>query len=144
MSSLPKNTRAEAADKKGPKLLNRKVGKPASIPEILGLNTRAQEKKPAQAAEPITGICAHCASASGCTYPKEAGRPTLFCDEFEGFAPRAAANIASIHEGRRAAPQVDSSRELAIYKGLCRTCANRDGCDFPKPEGGVWRCEEYK
>lgn len=141
MSSLPKNTKAEATDKKGPKLL-KKTQRPASIPEILGLDVR--EKNAAQVSEPIKGICAHCVNASECAYPKDAGRPTLFCDEFEGFEPRAMARVSSIHEKCKAAPQADSSKELALYKGLCRTCANNDGCDFPKPEGGVWRCEEYK
>lgn len=28
-------------------------------------------------------------------------------------------------------------------RGLCATCALRDACEFPKPPGGVWRCEEY-
>ena len=29
------------------------------------------------------------------------------------------------------------------FKGLCVNCANRHTCLFPKPEGGVWHCEEY-
>jgi hypothetical protein len=29
------------------------------------------------------------------------------------------------------------------HKGLCMNCANRDTCLYPKPEGGVWHCEEY-
>jgi len=34
----------------------------------------------------------------------------------------------------------DSSR----YKGLCKNCKKRDSCELPKPEGGVWRCEDYE
>ncbi len=29
------------------------------------------------------------------------------------------------------------------FKGLCVNCANRHTCLCPKPEGGVWHCEEY-
>jgi hypothetical protein len=29
------------------------------------------------------------------------------------------------------------------HKGLCMNCANRETCLYPKPEGGVWHCEEY-
>jgi hypothetical protein len=28
-------------------------------------------------------------------------------------------------------------------RGLCADCIHRDCCDFPRPESGVWRCEEY-
>lgn len=27
--------------------------------------------------------------------------------------------------------------------GLCADCLNQDSCDFPRPAGGVWQCEEY-
>jgi hypothetical protein len=29
-------------------------------------------------------------------------------------------------------------------KGLCMNCAYRETCLYPKPEGGVWHCEEYE
>ena len=29
------------------------------------------------------------------------------------------------------------------HLGLCPSCENRDRCIYPRPEGGVWRCEEY-
>jgi hypothetical protein len=28
--------------------------------------------------------------------------------------------------------------------GLCPTCDFRSTCMYPKPEGGVWHCEEYR
>ena len=31
----------------------------------------------------------------------------------------------------------------AEYKGLCVNCARREICEHPKPEGGVWHCDEY-
>ena len=34
----------------------------------------------------------------------------------------------------------DIGREM----GLCSHCENREFCTYPKPEGGVWHCDEYK
>ena len=36
------------------------------------------------------------------------------------------------------------SDECESKQGLCENCANRDDCLFPRPEGGVWHCEEYQ
>jgi hypothetical protein len=30
------------------------------------------------------------------------------------------------------------------FMGLCSICEIREACRFPKPEGGVWHCEEYE
>jgi len=35
-------------------------------------------------------------------------------------------------------------KDPGAYMGLCKSCANRETCTFPKPEGGVWHCEEYR
>ena len=35
-------------------------------------------------------------------------------------------------------PDVDKHREL------CTICEDKNVCVFPKPEGGVWHCEEYR
>ena len=29
-------------------------------------------------------------------------------------------------------------------KGLCRNCKKKETCALPRPEGGVWRCEDYE
>lgn len=29
-------------------------------------------------------------------------------------------------------------------KGLCINCEHRDTCTLPRPETGVWYCEEYE
>ena len=33
--------------------------------------------------------------------------------------------------------------EAERFKGLCMNCDNRFDCLLPRPEGGVWHCEEY-
>ena len=34
--------------------------------------------------------------------------------------------------------------ERERFKGLCMNCDNRFDCLLPRPEGGVWHCEEYR
>ena len=34
-------------------------------------------------------------------------------------------------------------KDKSELMGLCRNCANRRICIYPKPPGGVWHCEEY-
>lgn len=38
---------------------------------------------------------------------------------------------------------VAENSDAAPFKGLCFNCDNRDNCMLPKPEEGVWHCEEY-
>jgi hypothetical protein len=35
-------------------------------------------------------------------------------------------------------------KDSAKYKGLCRNCKKSGICSLPKPDGGVWRCEQYE
>lgn len=125
MSSLAKRQILSPADRKGPKLVKRKNGKGAM----------AQK-----------GLCAHCALAAECTFPRDPKRPILFCDEFEGFPTRVPSKAAptSGTTPRKVVANPEKNDDADLYKGLCRTCENRHHCTFPKPEGGVWRCEEYQ
>ena len=38
----------------------------------------------------------------------------------------------------------DRGEKEVQYKGLCSTCEIRETCSFPKPEWGVWQCDEYR
>lgn len=38
----------------------------------------------------------------------------------------------------------DNTREPIAAVGLCSNCELRSTCTFAKPEGGVWRCDEYR
>ncbi len=83
------------------------------------------------------GLCATCVNASGCTFPRDPGRPILFCDEFEvpwKIPTRPFTLVIST-------PELEDS-ETTELKGLCRQCAIRITCRYPKPEGGVWYCDE--
>jgi hypothetical protein len=142
MSTLRGKPKSEPIERKGPKLTRKKT-----LPEILGLQPKTESKKSAKGEVPLSGLCAHCVNGPECTYPRDSERPTMFCNEFTGYEPRKPAVITPIKEAVRqcdVAEQENAADQPALYKGLCRSCANRNGCTFPKPEGGVWRCEEYK
>ena len=85
----------------------------------------------------VYNLCSICAGISSCTYPKEPGKPILFCEEFKEY-PSLSGKIAAKTE-----PAGKVSKETKVFKGLCVNCENRETCVFPKPEGGVWHCEEY-
>ena len=107
---------------------------------------RENEAKIISKEKKYSGLCSSCKTASGCTYPRDLKRPVLQCEEFEGYEPRIVKTtvekillktnpkFGSSHEGR----------DLSKYSGLCSNCQDRETCTFPKPEGGVWRCEEYR
>ncbi|MDO8632797.1 MAG: hypothetical protein Q7R41_20130 [Phycisphaerales bacterium] len=62
------------------------------------------------------------------------------CDEFEGVVD--VTRSAHIESPRMAERFVVANREQ--YPGLCVTCTKRDTCTFPKPEGGVFNCDEFE
>ena len=92
------------------------------------------------------GLCSCCIGAATCTYPKTPGRPILECEEFDGILapplglvpPR---SVAPLNPARQASPRGSDFKE---YRGLCSNCELRATCTYPKPEGGVWHCEEYE
>ena len=93
-----------------------------------------------------TGLCSNCANAPRCTYPRDAKRPVLECDEYRCSstppAPRATQRSRR-DAGAPVTPRAEGSAPAAPV-GLCSNCDNRQTCVFPKPEGGVWHCEEYQ
>ena len=91
------------------------------------------------------GLCMTCNNAPTCFHRARRG-PALFCELFDGRAlpPE---RIPS----EKATPPADSSaarraaeEEAPKYTGLCMNCEHRRTCTHPKPEGGVWHCEDYE
>ena len=84
-------------------------------------------------------ICSTCNHAETCGHRGTPERPIYFCEEFEAFAP------ATTTGAETRAPDEPSNRQInSEYKGLCVNCEHRETCQMPKPEGGVWHCEEYR
>ena len=85
----------------------------------------------------IEGLCRTCSNAQGCTFPRDPSRPVWSCEEFNGG--ELDSSDPPTLEGRTV-PEITG--EATDLKGLCRECANRFTCCYPKPVGGVWHCEE--
>ena len=88
---------------------------------------------------PAAGLCTTCVHAPVCTYPRRTGHSVLHCEEFEGetlrsVAPPATPRVTQPSDSARAAPPL----------GLCANCDLYPDCVFPKAEGGVWQCDEYR
>jgi len=90
------------------------------------------------------GLCATCKNAPTCAFPTDPQQARVECEEFEsdGVALQAAGGCrAPLPRPRRArAARPGANHAL----GLCQNCQNRATCTFPRPEGGVWHCEEYR
>jgi hypothetical protein len=87
---------------------------------------------------PIAGLCRTCSRADTCTFPRDPSRPVWSCDEFEGGEDTPSRSVTPAFSSvvqRKA-------EEVMGLKGLCRQCAHRFTCVYPKPLGGVWHCDE--
>jgi len=144
MTQSQKKPTAGTSGRKGPKPANKRVAR--NISAVLSLRPQGTRNN-ARADAAREGICKQCVNAQYCTYPKTKGRPVMFCGEFEGYPPVKTPNVSNIKDTR---PVVSPSQPrkteepVTIFRGLCSTCENRNDCEYPKPEGGVWRCEEYE
>ena len=91
------------------------------------------------------GLCEVCVNAVKCVYLRQARSPVLQCGEFDLCQP--SATVASDHgpasAGLRRSPNARQG-DSGTHTGLCRDCENRRDCTFPRLEGGVWHCEEYR
>ena len=89
------------------------------------------------------GLCSTCDNDPGCTFAANREKPAWHCEEFRCDG----ASLGNTVSDDRA----PLSRASAIVRndtphlmGLCGDCEDRKSCVFPKPEGGIWHCEEYR
>jgi hypothetical protein len=89
-------------------------------------------------------LCCTCIHAPTCSYRQRSEGPVFFCEEFEVETgePAVSATVDDRQSAQTAAVQ-RAQKPAAEYLGLCSNCAHRDSCRLPKPESGVWHCEEY-
>ena len=60
------------------------------------------------------------------------------CEDFDDY-------VEPVPQTLRAGAEVRAEVEdTGGRTGLCVNCAERLACRFPRPEGGVWHCAEYK
>ena len=92
------------------------------------------------------GLCMTCNNAPDCVYRSQRGFDALYCEMYDCYP----VTTASSDEGGDTEPIITSvkppSKEMSQHsaKGLCSNCDNFEDCLLPKPEEGVWHCEEYR
>jgi len=91
------------------------------------------------------GLCAACVNETSCIYPRDPDRPVLNCEEFEmTLRPEPTRRDDSFVKFVESLLRGSATGEYsAKLMGLCSNCDNRETCIYPKPEGGVWHCDEY-
>ena len=87
------------------------------------------------------GLCATCHEAAHCAYARNATGPILFCEMFDEGRPE---EQVEADTPRAETQTAGEKRPAGRLKGLCINCDHRETCTFPKPEGGVWHCQEYR
>lgn len=113
---------------KGPRPTTKVEAPP--VPETRGASGEAEVVKQ-------TDICITCMHRLACQYRKANARPVIYCEEFEvePTPPR---------PSRSTKAEPADAEATGRMKGLCMNCAHRERCKLPKPDGGVWHCEEYE
>lgn len=94
-------------------------------------------------AETIQGLCSTCEGSPTCGWrQQDPARVVHHCEEFLFRPPRTdpSARAAAARPSADPAIRFEKGRD----RGLCLNCENWNDCRFPIPEGGVWRCEEYR
>ena len=104
---------------------------PASVPQYT--SGRRDDSRP------YRDLCSTCNHAEACGGRSTPERPILFCEEFDTSVPVPAAEPARAESTRSGKRQIASKRP-----GLCMNCDNAETCTTPKPEGGIWHCQEYQ
>jgi hypothetical protein len=93
----------------------------------------------------LSGLCVNCQHSDTCIYLRNANRPVLQCEEFEiaeALPARATVNKILSTSNPRSRTGLED-KVSTRFKGLCKNCDNRLTCTLPRPESGVWHCEEY-
>ena len=89
------------------------------------------------------GLCNTCRNVTGCAFPRRPQKPVFYCEEFE-IEPFVPTKTSAKDRHPAAALPVPEDSDSGIYAGLCSDCQDRETCTFPRVEGGVWHCEEYR
>ena len=112
---------------------------------ILKQETKKQVKS-ATEKKTREGICRICIHESYCAYRKSISGPVLQCEECEYSESAPVKNITGVITflPKLSDSTVKVDGGAGKFKGLCVNCDDREVCVYPKPEGGIWHCEEYR
>lgn len=109
-------------------------------------SSKAKKREDVFLNKPYHGLCSSCLFELTCTYHRDPKHPVLQCEEFRGMI------LSPVKEGGSKNNPLPNIRKPPLtpkiyfkqYKGLCETCEGKLSCTYPKPEGGVWHCEEFR
>lgn len=90
------------------------------------------------------GLCLSCRNSLTCTFLENHNEAVLQCDEFDGFELRVRKPEHSLLKSTTGSKSNSEKKDPNGARGLCANCEDRKACTYPKPEGGVWHCEEYR
>ncbi|KUG23944.1 hypothetical protein ASZ90_006242 [hydrocarbon metagenome] len=84
------------------------------------------------------GICLTCAHFSKCALKHEKRAPIgiQYCEEYQTVCLEP---VVVTYEKPKKMKQPPSG-----ILGLCSNCVHYSYCSFPKPEAGIWHCEDYQ
>ena len=115
--------------------------RPHLPPELDGDGKQPQSDAPQSAA---SGLCATCNHTHVCAYAAGAQRRALFCELFDDFVAAPLAGVTSAAVQAVGGNAAKAGARASPSKGLCANCDLSGTCALPRPEGGVWHCEEYR
>ena len=94
----------------------------------------------------VQGLCLNCNHAATCVVPAQSSAPVWHCNEHECLAPYCPPSKPKTDATPAATPGKPDACEknLNHLMGLCTNCDNQASCTLPRPESGVWQCNEYQ
>ena len=113
----------------------------------MAYSSKAKKKENTSLHKQYHGLCSCCEFSLTCSYDRDPKHPVLQCEEFGGIIR------SPVKKGDSKNNPLSNFRKATLTpkisfqqydKGLCKTCEERISCTYPKPEGGVWHCEEFR
>ena len=87
------------------------------------------------------GLCKTCNNTLSCVFClKNKDHTVWHCELFDITIPCQEESFSKIEISDFT---TKTKEKRSKVKGLCVNCDNYNSCTYPKPEGGIWHCEEY-
>lgn len=90
------------------------------------------------------GICTTCNSLGSCSLRSNRRQKIVHCEEFDDRNESNEPPQSPVEGSEPEEDQLEQEPVNSRLRGLCVNCARASECTFPRPEGGVWHCEEYE
>jgi hypothetical protein len=95
------------------------------------------------------GLCSTCNNNDNNAMPNcglrmRRGFDAIFCELFDTYSEKDPGSRKDRWDNSRPKTKKSGMTSSNNLKGLCINCEHRESCLLPKPDGGVWHCEEYE